>query len=425
MRFIVIPNNFPPEKGGIHTYMYSICHHLADDQVICFADETDNSASFDREQRFSVVRILDSGFSFLRLLRHVFQIAGILWKSRENEDVNSGENLRSKLITIFSTLSQINSIHFAYLINYLIAIMSEKDVIHSHLSVSGIVLPSGIISLYLKLIFNLPYIVFVHGNELLTWPKQKRYKKLVEKIYNNADVLIANSRFTANLLSQLDIDKQKIVVINPGVDINIFYPMSVRQDLIDCYQVRNRKTILTVSYLDPRKGHDVVIQSLSRIIKKVPDVLYLIAGEGPYKNQLLSLVRALGLDEHVRFLGSVDDDQVPLLMNICDLFIMPSRLAGNSIEGFGIVFLEANACGKPVIGAKSGGMEDAVVDGITGYLVEPLDEEKIAGLVVKLLNDRALSKKLGNNGLLRVKQDYNWPAITNLFRQIIIEKVKQ
>src|SRR5262249_14775190 len=130
--------------------------------------------------------------------------------------------------------------------------------------------------------------------------------------------------------------------------------------------------ILTVGSLVERKGQDMIIRALPLIANAVPGVSYLIVGDGPYKANLKTLVTSMGLQDRVVFTGRVSDEELPEFYALSDVFAMPSRacLDSNDVEGFGMVFLEAGATGKPVVAGRSGGIEDAVVDGVTGLLVD-------------------------------------------------------
>jgi phosphatidylinositol alpha-1,6-mannosyltransferase len=131
------------------------------------------------------------------------------------------------------------------------------------------------------------------------------------------------------------------------------------------------------------------------LLQAVPDVTYLIVGSGPQAG-LDHLACELGVRDHVIFTGLVPDEDLPAIYALCDVFAMPSRqnLVEHSVEGFGLVFLEANACGKPVIGGRSGGISDAVVDGVTGFLVNPQDPQEIANVLKILLTNRELARRL-------------------------------
>lgn len=205
----------------------------------------------------------------------------------------------------------------------------------------------------------------------------------------------------------LGIPDSKIHVIPHGVDINRFESGSEYQGIVSEHGLGGKKVILTVGNLVERKGHDMVIKSLPKVLENVPDTVYLIVGDGKQRQSLTNLVKELDLGEHVVFTGRVTDNELLQYYNACDVFIMPSREIDGDIEGFGIVYLEANACSKPVIGGKSGGIYDAVQDGVSGILVDPLDVNEISQALITLLTDDLLAKKLGKQGKKRVEEEFS------------------
>jgi phosphatidylinositol alpha-1,6-mannosyltransferase len=127
----------------------------------------------------------------------------------------------------------------------------------------------------------------------------------------------------------------------------------------------------------------------------------------------------------VIFVGYVHDDQLPKYYNLCDIFVLPNRVTVKSAlkgdyEGFGIVFLEASACGKPVIGGRSGGVTDAILDGLTGYLVDPLSSEDIASVIKRLIDDHALREKMGDAGRDWVVKNFDWKVLMKRFEEILV-----
>ncbi len=158
--------------------------------------------------------------------------------------------------------------------------------------------------------------------------------------------------------------------------------------------------------LVPRKGHDVVLRALPRVLASVPDARYVIAGDGPDRSRLESLARDLGVAHAVHFAGRVDD--VLPYFQACDVYVMMSRSEDEGeVEGFGIAFTEASACGKPVIAGRSGGTAEAVLDGVTGVLVDPHDVEALANTIVNLLTNRAEAARLGAGGREFVERELN------------------
>jgi phosphatidylinositol alpha-1,6-mannosyltransferase len=188
--------------------------------------------------------------------------------------------------------------------------------------------------------------------------------------------------------------------------------------------VLGRPTLLTVARIvkaNRYKGHDVVLRALATVKRALPDVAYVIVGEGDDLDYLDRLARESGVRENVIFAGRVSDEELPLLYNVCDAFIMCSRenrtRRGILAEGFGLALLEASACGKPVIAGRSGGVPDAVQDGITGLLVNPVDSEAVAAAMIKVLRERGAAKTMGDNGRKWVESEMNWTRAADEFEQ--------
>jgi len=261
---------------------------------------------------------------------------------------------------------------------------------------------------------GLPFIVLAHGNEILqlerkTWDKPWLSLEKAAKI-------ISISSYTKMLVASKGIDQAKIVPISLGADPDLFYPLNSSEvaGLRRKYNCEKRMIILTVGNLIIRKGQDMVIRALPKVIMEIPDILYLIAGMGKDEMYFKELAESLGISRNIRFMGAVNSrEMVRELYNICDIFVMVSRLdeRAGSVENFGIVYLEANACGKPVIGGKSGGVPEAIVDGETGLLVDPENPGNIAQAILKLLNDRELAHRLGEKGRRRVVEYLNWKNV--------------
>ena len=177
--------------------------------------------------------------------------------------------------------------------------------------------------------------------------------------------------------------------------------------------------LLTVARLVPRKGHKVSIAAFAKICGEIPSAHYLIVGTGPEEEKLRAMVKEAGIENRVTFAGFVSGEDLPDIYNVCDVMLMANRQEENGdVEGFGIVFLEANAAGKPVIGGRSGGAVEAVVDGVTGFLVNPDDADELAGILRRLFLDRTLREALGEAGANRVRSDFNWSTRAERLKQI-------
>lgn len=278
----------------------------------------------------------------------------------------------------------------------------------------------GYLGLWLKHWRKLPLIIYAHGNEILDamhmkWPKPKA--ALLQ-----ADHVIAVSRFTAGLVEHAGVDPSRISIVHPACDLQRFRPLPANLELKQKW-VGNiqRRVVVTVGGLVARKGHDMVLRALSRLIPKFPDLAYLIVGDGPHRPKLESLVHELGLDEHVVFAGKIKDELLPEIYALSEIFVMPSRenLDACDVEGFGLVYLEAGACEKPVVAGRSGGVPDAVLDEQTGLLVDPNNLLELANALERLLNNRRLAETLGRQGRSRLIGKFEWPWIANRIHEIV------
>jgi phosphatidylinositol alpha-1,6-mannosyltransferase len=265
----------------------------------------------------------------------------------------------------------------------------------------------------------MPYVVYAHGEEILFGLTSRKLAWLLPKIYQRAAAVIANSRHTKALLQGLGIDAEKIYLIHPGVDTRAFcVSKDVAQQIRQQHNLGASPVLLTVGRMQRRKGQDMVIRALPHIAHATPQIRYVIVGTGEELASLQALAQSVGVTERVIFAGNVPDQELAAYYAACDLFIMPNRQIDSDIEGFGIVFLEAGAAGKPVIGGRSGGTDDAIVHGVTGLRVDGTNVEAIAAAVLSLLTDTAKAKLMGEAGRRRVEQEFTWEAVVEQTRRL-------
>jgi phosphatidyl-myo-inositol dimannoside synthase len=268
----------------------------------------------------------------------------------------------------------------------------------------------GYLGLWLQRWLRLPFVVYAHGNEILealteSWQKPKLSLQRASRV-------LAVSRFTAQLVQKAGVDPARIEILHPGCDIERFRPLppsvKLRQRLLG--ERWKDQVILSVGNLVARKGHDTVIRALPRLLESVQNVTYLVVGDGPYRAELENLAAAMGVGGRVNFAGRLPDDRLPEVYALSDIFTMPSRerLEECDVEGFGLVFLEASACAKPIVAGRSGGTSDAVVNEVTGLLVDPQDPEALAAALCRLLTHRDLATRLGEQGRSRVAREFSW-----------------
>jgi phosphatidyl-myo-inositol dimannoside synthase len=284
-------------------------------------------------------------------------------------------------------------------------------------------LPEGLVAYLLHRCLGVPYVVYAHGEDVTVCSENPRLSRQQQLVFRNAAVVIVNSRYTGELIRALGVEPQRIAAISPGVEPARFTPSSVPIELRRRLGVEGKFVLLTVGRLQRRKGHDKVIEALPAMLRSVPDLVYLIAGDGEEMAALKELAEQKAVTHAVRFLGRVADEDLPALYNLSDVFIMANRtMPDGDLEGFGIVFLEASACEKPVIGGRSGGTADAVRDGVTGLLVDGTSVEQITQAVVTLARDATLRDTMGRQGRRLVVSEYDWEIITARTERVLTDR---
>jgi phosphatidylinositol alpha-1,6-mannosyltransferase len=255
----------------------------------------------------------------------------------------------------------------------------------------------------IKKLVGIPFCSWIYALELT----DKKKMAFLDFILRSASCLIVISEFTKGLLSAYGFDSKKIEIIHPTVDAERFKPIYKDSKALKWFyeRVKGKKTILTVSRLDRLsryKGIDNLIEALPRIKSKIPEILYVIVGSGNDKQYLEELARENGVSGNVFFMGDVSQELLPYIYNSVDIFVLISREEQYGdfygCEGFGIVLVEAQACGKPVIGGRSGGIPETMKEGVTGLLVNPNRLQKISEAVVSLISNGELSQKMGTAG---------------------------
>lgn len=302
---------------------------------------------------------------------------------------------------------------------------------HARFVHCGNIKPAGYPARWVYERVRVPYSLFLYGADLLSEQHKIRQSKLKRRIarhiFGGASVLLPISNWTRDLaltlLSELGLDgsARRIRVVPPGTDPERFRPG------IDSAPLRARlglppdrsRWLITVARLQRHKGIDTVIQALPAILANAPDVQYAVAGSGPDRERLEKLALLLGVRDSVRFLGAVDDQDLPALYNLGSVYVGASRRAGAlGVEGFGIALVEAAACGLPVVAGNSGGIPDAVREGETGLVVPPEEPAAFAGAISRLLADPAVARRMGQNGRHAAETFFNWDRVVRDLRDV-------
>jgi phosphatidyl-myo-inositol dimannoside synthase len=374
MRLALVTTDFPPAIGGTQTYALELATrmHTDLDGFVVVAPEQRDSRKFDELLPFRVRRVASSANLFpIRargVLRHLFKDEGfdsafcVAWPSA---------------LACMRALDDDESVR-------IFCAAHGRELLTN---------PWG----------DIPILSLIPGLSGL-------YPGIRQRVLRRVDVFFPVSHYTGGLLRDLGVDESRIRVHGNGTDPNRFYPED-GSHVRDRLGARGRPIILTVARLVKRKGVDTVLQALEEVRRVLPEVLYIIGGTGPDREYLGAIVNERGLEGNVHFEDRIPYTELRSYYNACDVFVMPARESVPDVEGFGIVFLEAGACGKPVIGARSGGIPDAVIENVTGLLVEPDDHADLAGKLIELLIDKSLSTRLGGAGLDHVLRQANWNIV--------------
>lgn len=286
----------------------------------------------------------------------------------------------------------------------------------------GRVLPEGVLALAIRLARGTPYLCYVHGEDVASALQSRELSFLVARVLARASAVVANSRNTARMLREdWRMRPERLHILNPGVDTDRYRPSVPDAGERNRLGWGDRTVVATVGRLQRRKGHDHMLRALAKIREAVPGVLYAIVGDGEERAALERLARELSVEGAVQFMGEVDDEVLLRVYQQCQLFALPNREIDGDIEGFGMVLLEAQACGRAVLAGASGGTAEAMSPGETGLLVDASDPEAIAATVVELLHDPARLTKMGEAGRRFVVEHFDWTALAERARTLFAQ----
>lgn len=282
---------------------------------------------------------------------------------------------------------------------------------------AGRALPEGLVAWAVARMCGCPVVIYAHGEELTTWGYGGKYRAMRFAL-RHADTVIANSGYTQEELLRMGVCRERIVQINPGVAVERFQPGLACGDLREQIGITpGQKLILSVGRLQRRKGFDMLVKGLPELLSRGVDARYALIGIGEDQTYLKNLAQELGVMDRVHFLGHVSAEDLPRWYNACDVFAMPNREVNGDTEGFGMVFIEAAACGKPSIAGTAGGTGAAVLDGQTGYRVDGTRLDEVTDALQRLLTDELLAARLGQSGHRRAVAEFSWEAVAATTRQ--------
>lgn len=373
---LLLTNNFPPIRGGSAVVYDSLARHLHGRLVVVAPSVSYVDGlpligwrEHDRQAPYRVVRL-----PFLRTL------------------IEDGERRgwRNRLLFLASDI--MIRLRVTAVIARLVLAGQVRTVCVGELLASGWVL-----RLCRRLRF-LRTIVYVHGEEITTEDVYDRGHQRARDALLAADRIVVVSSFTLSAVQALlgpDAMAKDISLIENGVDTGRFRPLGKRLDLVGLYNLHGAFVFVSVCRLLEKKGIDNAIQAFAGILHRHPECRYLVVGTGPHEAELRQIASAAGVTDSVIFAGDISDDDLVHHYCLGDVFLMPNRqLANGDTEGFGLVFLEANGCGLPVIAGQDGGSRDAVRDGVNGLVVDGLSVEAIRAAMLSLMEDGRLRDRL-------------------------------
>lgn len=370
-RILVITELFLPTKGGTAVWFDEVYRRIGGKEIHIVTADVPGAADHDAEHPNSVHRI--------ELRRH--------WWLRPESLAMYGKFLAQCL---------------------LLAARHRFDRVDA-----GRVLPEGLIGWLIARLIRRPLVVYAHGEEITTWRQPAKFRAMCF-VYRHADRIIANSEFTRQELVKLGVNPEKISLIYPGVDTDRFRPGLDTSELGERIGLKpEQRLILSVGRLSRRKGFDQVIRSLPTLIRKGFDVKYAIIGIGEDRDYLADLAAEHRVSDRVFFLGHVPAEDLPRWYNLAEVFAMPNREINGDTEGFGMVFLEAAACGKPAIAGTEGGTGSAVLHEATGLRTDGKSVEAVHTALARVFQDAELRTALGRNAYLRAKSEFGWESISS------------
>jgi phosphatidylinositol alpha-1,6-mannosyltransferase len=378
-KILLVTNDFGPRTGGIETFVIGLLERITGHHVIVFTSSQGETSAYDQYwlDKFGV-----------QVLRDKSKILLPSWRVTHNV---------KKIVTE----SDIDAVIF------------------------GAAAPLAFMSKSLRKIGVKKIIALTHGHEVW-WAKVFPFNFAIKRIGASVDHLTYLGEFTRKAISKTLSEKSrnKLVRIAPGIDTAHFIPRADGFEKRVELGLQDKKIIISVGRLVHRKGQDKLIEAMPTILRKIPNAHLLIVGEGPYKNHLDKLVKKFSLEESVTFVGRILYDKLPTYLSAADLFAMPSRsrFFGLEVEGLGIVYLEASACGIPVVAGNSGGAPDAVMEGVTGFCVDGTDVDQVASAVIEVCSNAERASHMGAAGRNWIVDQWRWDIWSKEFNALLLDQ---
>ncbi len=370
----LITNDLGPRAGGIESFVLGLLERVDKNSVVILTSSQSKSKDFDKElfEKFGAIVIRDRS----KILLPTPRVA--------RKAINIMKEYQAKKIWF------------------------------------GAAAPLALLAKRLRIAGATNIVALTHGHEVW-WAKIPIFRLAISKISADVDSLTYLGDFTKNAMLPAIADKSKLVKIAPGIDVDHFVPSEIDMKLIEKHKLQNRRVVVCVGRLVHRKGQDKLIEAMPQVLKEFPDAVLLLVGEGPIRSMLDKLIRHHGLEHHVIFTGRIKFEDLAKYIQLGEVFAMPSRdrFFGLEVEGLGIVYLEASACGVPVIVGKSGGAPDAVIQNQTGLIVDGTKPQEISDAICRLFADKELARQMGRQGREWVVENWRWQIWSEKFNTLL------
>jgi phosphatidylinositol alpha-1,6-mannosyltransferase len=369
-RTLVVTNDFPPRQGGIQTFIAGLLATRPPDSVVVLASDFPGAAEHDTRLPYPVVR----------------RPTGVLLPTRATARAAADLARRHGCDTGFF----------------------------------GAAAPLGLLAPALRDAGVRRLVGATQGHEI-GWLLLPGARQLVQRIASDVDVLTYLSRYTRDRLAPALAARTRLEQLSPGIDVDVFTPALDGGEVRRRYGLGEGPVVVCVSRLVARKGQDVLVAGWPRVLDRHPSARLLLVGGGPDERALRRAAAARGVAGSVVLTGAVPAAELPAHYAAGDVFAMPcrTRRGGLDVEGLGIVYLEAAACGLPVVAGTSGGAPEAVRDGVTGHVVDPRSPEAVADAVSGLLDDPARAREMGRAGRAWVEKCWSWDAVATTFAGLL------
>ena len=369
-RTLVVTNDFPPRQGGIQTFVAALLERRPPDSLVVLASDHPGSAEHDAALPYPVVR----------------RPTGMLLPTRATAR----------------------------------AAVELVDRYGCDSAFFGAAAPLGLLAPTLRKAGVRHLVGATHGHET-GWVALPGSRQVMQRIAGGLDVLTYITEYTRARLAPALGGRTRLAQLSPGVDVDRFTPDADGAAVRRRHGLGEAPVVVCVSRLVARKGQDVLVRGWPQVLARHPSARLLLVGGGPDEAALRKAVAARGLEDSVVLTGGVPTEELPAYYAAGDVFAMPcrTRRAGLDVEGLGMVFLEAAACGRPVVAGTSGGAPEAVQEGVTGHVVDPRSPDAVAATLADLLDDPARARAMGAAGRAWVEQSWSWTTIAGTFGDLL------